>query len=614
MAGLIEDYALIGDLETAALVGSDGAIDWLCLPRFDSPACFAALLGGPDNGQWFLSPAGAGSPCSRRGYRGETLVLDTVWETVGGAVQVTDFMPPRSGSPRIVRVVRGLAGRVAMRGELRLRFGGGRIVPWARRMDERSVAAVAGPDCAVLSADADVFTGVSGECTSCAFSVSAGQQVTFVLCWSVSHAAAVPGTEDARLLRNTLEFWGGWASRCCYEGPWREAVVRSLITLKALTYAPTGGIVAAVTASLPEHPGGERNWDYRFCWLRDSAFTLSSLLRSGYREEASAWADWLLRAAAGGPASLQPLYGLGGQRRLTEVQAPWLAGYEGSQPVRFGNAAAGQVQLDVYGEVLSTVYGALRAGVILDAHVWDLVASFMQYLQEHWRDPDAGLWEVRGPPRHFVHSKVMCWVAADRAVRMARVAGMNGSAGRWRALRQEIRRDVLARGWDEGLGSFVQYYGSHSIDAACLLLPRLGFLPPDDPRLHRTLQAARAALDDHGFLRRYATLGGSFHEVDGLRGGEGTFLACSLWFAEALALTGHQAQGRKVFERVLDVRNDVGLLAEEWDPVTRRHLGNTPQAFSHVALVNTAFALSGLRRRIRSRSCRIPFAAADSAQ
>ncbi|MGI5359846.1 glycoside hydrolase family 15 protein [Streptomyces sp. CA-252508] len=600
MVGRIEDYALIGDLETAALVGEDGAIDWMCVPRFDSPACFAALLGDEDNGCWRIAPAGAGA-CNRRSYLPDTLVLESVWETTGGTVRVTDLMPPRGGCPQVVRRVEGVSGRVAMRTDLRLRFDNGRIVPWTRTVDGRTVAAVAGPDSAVLRTDAALDMSVTNSRTSADFSVAAGERVTFVLRWNPSHVPATAGPDTERLLAGTVEFWRDWAGKCLYQGPWRDVVVRSLITLKALTYEPTGGIVAAVTSSLPECLGGERNWDYRFCWLRDSTFTLSCLLRSGYRDEAVAWKDWLVRAVAGEPSDLQPLYGVAGQRRLVETIAPWLPGYEGSLPVRFGNAAVGQLQLDVYGEVLNTVYSALRAGVAIDIQVWRLIASFMEYLEKHWREPDAGLWEVRGPQRHFVHSKIMSWVAADRALRMARVAGLRGSAERWRAMRQEIRRDVLRHGWDEEQGCFVQYYGSRRIDASALLLPRLGFLPPGDRRLHGTLEAARR-LGHHGFLRRYADTGDTdrVHAVDGLYGDEGTFLACSLWFADCLAVTGHRDEGREMFERVLDVRNDVGLLSEEWDPVSRRQLGNLPQAFSHVALVNTAFALHGTRTGSRS--------------
>ncbi|MGW1142178.1 glycoside hydrolase family 15 protein [Streptomyces zhihengii] len=602
MAGRIEDYALIGDRETAALVGTDGSIDWMCAPRFDSPACFAALLGDEENGHWWIGPADR-RRCTRRSYRGDTLVLDTVWETTAGAVRLTDFMPSRGSGPLVVRIVEGLSGRVEMTSELRLRFDNGRIVPWSWSVDARTAAAVAGPDSAFLHCDRTLGTDVSRRCTSARFTVPAGTRIAFVLGWSPSHIAPDMTTDPVAALDQTLEFWSSWAANCRYRGPFSDAVMRSLITLKALTYAPTGGIVAAVTSSVPEHIGGERNWDYRFCWLRDSTFTLSCLLRSGYREEAVAWKDWLVRAIAGEPADLQPLYGVGGQRRLVESNAEWLAGYEGSQPVRFGNAAVGQLQLDVYGEVVNTVYSAMRAEVPIGRHVWALLASFMDYLGRHWREPDAGFWEVRGPRRHFVHSKVMSWVAADRALRMARVAGLRGSADRWRTMRGEIAEEVCRLGWDDERSTFVQYYGTHHVDASALLLPRLGFLRPDDPRLLGTIDAVRR-LGDDGFLRRYSTGGDEVHGVDGLTGGEGTFLACSFWFADALALTGRRHEARDVFERVLDVRNDVGLLAEEWDPVVRRQLGNTPQAFSHVALVNAAFALHGTRENGRRRSDR----------
>ncbi|QKW09732.1 glycoside hydrolase family 15 protein [Streptomyces sp. NA04227] len=606
MAGQIEDYALIGDLETAALVGRDGAIDWMCVPRFDSPACFAALLGDARHGFWRLAPAGVKGHCNRRSYRGDTLVLDSVWETVGGAVLVTDFMPLRVRDyPRVVRIVRGLSGSVAMHGELVLRFDNGRIVPWNRRVNSRAAAAVAGPDSVVLSCSAGVDITVERTGTSLDFTMRRGDQRTFVLDWIPSHLTATPATEgpqqadDSDQLESTLDFWRSWAAKCRYQGPGREAVVRSLITLKALTYAPSGGIVAAVTTSLPEWPGGQRNWDYRFCWIRDATLTLSCLMRSGYREEALAWTRWLLRAAAGDPGDLQPLYGVLGQRRVDESLAPWLTGYESSLPVRVGNAAAEQLQLDVYGEVLNALYSALRSGVPIDAPTWHLMGDLMTHLEQHWHEPDAGLWEVRGPPRHFVHSRIMAWVAADRALRMARVAGMRGSARRWWALRQDIHREVCARGWDADRGSFVQYYGSHQVDASALLIPRLGFLPAQDSRILGTLSAVRS-LDEHGFLRRYSSNGDAVHAVDGMTGGEGAFLACTLWFADSLAMAGHREEATEVFRRVLDVQNDVGLLAEEWDPVHERQLGNFPQAFSHVALVNTAFALHGSRSGDRS--------------
>ncbi|NGO12558.1 glycoside hydrolase family 15 protein [Streptomyces sp. HC44] len=625
MVGRIEDYALIGDLETAALVGRDGAIDWMCLPRFDSPACFAALLGGEDNGRWRIAPAdhagarfAAPQVCARRAYRGDTLILDTVWQTARGAVRVTDFMPPRQDVPRLVRLVEGLAGRVEMCGELRLRFLNGRVVPWTRTVDAHTVAAVAGPDSVFLRYDDhEASVSVSNACTRSLFTLSAGQRMSFVLDWSQSHLSPNPREDTTELLDETQEFWQQWAAKCSYQGPWREAVIRSLITLKALIYAPTGGMVAAVTSSLPECLGGERNWDYRFCWLRDSTFTLSCLLRTGYREEAVAWRNWLVRAVAGEPDDLQPLYGVSGQRRLPEKPASWLDGYEDSRPVRFGNAAADRPQLDVYGEVLNTVYCAVRAGVPIDHRMWRVVASLMDHVEQHWREPDAGLWEVRGPPRHFVHSRIMSWVAADRALRMARIAGLRGSAERWRVMRQTIHDEVCREGWDAEQRSFVQSYGSRRIDASALLLPRLGFLPPDDPRVRSTLSAVARTLGHHGFLRRYADGGPpreravhavhavhdvhNVHDVDGLGGHEGAFLACSLWLADALAATGRREEADAVFERVLDTRNDVGLLSEEWDPVAHRQLGNTPQAFSHVGLVNTAFALHGTRNGARRR-------------
>ncbi|GGW03115.1 glucoamylase [Streptomyces narbonensis] len=622
MAGRIEDYALVGDLETAALIGTDGSVDWWCAPRFDSPACLAALLGDPAHGRWLLAPVGR-ARCSRRSYRGDTLVLDTYWESVTGTVRVTDFMPPRSqdspeypgsageGGPRIVRVVEGIAGRVAMRGELRLRFHHGSIVPWTRAVDRRTVASIAGPDAAYLSCGPGIDPVVTPDRTTVEFTVSAGSSVAFVLGWRPSHTAvpptASPAEIDATLLR-TLAFWNDWAGALRYEGPAREAVLRSLLTLKALTYAPTGGIVAAATASLPESIGAQRNWDYRFCWLRDSTFTLSCLLRGGYRREAMAWKDWLLRAVAGDPADLQPLYGVEGQRRLPETYADWLPGYESSRPVRFGNAAVDQFQLDIYGEVLNTVYSAVRAGVALDPPAWALVAELLEYLGTRWREPDEGIWEVRGPRRHFVHSKVMAWVAADRAVRLARVAGLRGSVRRWQALRHEIHAEICARGWSEDQQSFTQYYGGHEVDATALLIPRLGFLPADDPRVLGTVKAMER-LDEHGFLRRYGDVrDGGTHHLDDLGGTEGAFVACTFWYADALAATGRPDRARTAFERVLAIRNDVGLLAEEWDPVAGRQLGNTPQALSHVALVNTAFTLYGTRRHGRTTTPRVAVA------
>ena len=590
MSALIEDYALISDLETAAMVGRDGSVDWLCLPRFDSPACLAALLGTPDNGFWRVAPLGAG-PCTHRSYRPDTLVLDSRWETPTGAVRVTDFMPPRAQLPCLVRVVEGLAGAVSMRSELRLRFHQGRVVPWVRAVD-RCAVGVAGPDAVWLGADGAVQVCGDDDSTVHDFTVPAGRRLALTLVWSPSHLPETPtplGVPAETLLKETADFWRNWAAQCRYTGPWRDAVVRSLITLKALTYGPTGGIVAAPTTSLPGCIGGERNWDYRYCWLRDSTLALSCLLRSGYREEATAWLDWLVRAIAGNPADLQTVYGVGGQRLLPETEAPWLPGYEGSRPVRFGNSAVNQFQLDVYGEVLDTFCLSLRAGIPMPAHVWHLVEAMMGYLQRHWREPDQGLWQLRGPRRQFVHSKVMAWVAADRALRMGELLGRNGSSGEWRAMRDEVHRQVCREGWDPRQHSFVQSYGSPALDASALLMPRLGFLPARDERVRGTVRAMRR-LQHGGFLRRYAKNG------DGVHGSEGAFVSCSLWYADALAATGHAEQAREAFERVLAVRNDVGLLSEQWDPNAGRQLGNAPQAFSHIALVETAFHLSASSR------------------
>ncbi|MFD0318563.1 glycoside hydrolase family 15 protein [Streptomyces flavalbus] len=580
MSAPIEDYALVSDLETAAMIGRDGSADWLCLPRFDSPACLAALLGTGDNGSWRVAPT-EGGVCARRGYRPDTLVLDTVWETATGAVRVTDFMPPRAQLPCLVRVVEGLSGAVPVRSELRLRFHQGRVVPWVRDAGRRTVA-VAGPDAVWLGADTAVRAQEGQDATVWEATVPAGRRVALTLAWSPSHRTAPPAPLSVpaeTALKETVGYWRRWVGQCRYRGPWREAVVRSLITLKALTYAPTGGIVAAPTTSLPGRIGGAHNFDHRYCWLRDSTLTLSCLLRSGYREEAAAWLDWLVRAVAGDPADLQTVYGVAGQRLLPETEAPWLTGYEGSRPVRFGNSAAGQFQLDVYGEVLDTLFLSLRAGIALPAHVWELVEALMGFLHRHWREPDQGLWQIRGPRRQFTHSKVMAWVAADRALRMGGLLGRNGSSGEWRAMRREIGGQVCRQGWDPAQGSFVQSYGSPELDASALLIPRLGFLPAHDERVRGTVRAM-ARLRHGGFLRRYTP-----------DGSEGASVACSLWYADALAATGHRAAARETFERVLAVRNDVGLLAERWDADAGRQLGNAPQASSHIALVETAFTL-----------------------
>jgi GH15 family glucan-1,4-alpha-glucosidase len=595
LAGRIEDYALIGDLQTGALVCDNGSIDWLCLPRFDSAACFAALLGGPDNGYWQLAPSNH-TTSTRRRYLDGSLILETIWETASGTVKVIDFMPQRDVRPDLVRIVEGVSGRVQMHGRMRLRFDYGCVVPWVRRVDGTRVA-IAGPDSVWFRSEPEVHTYGEEFTTHSEFTVGKGDKVAFVMSWHPSHEPRPKLINPYKALEQTRKGWAKWAARCTYDGPWQEEVVRSLITLKALTYAPTGGIVAAATTSLPEEIGGVRNWDYRFCWLRDSTLTLSALLASGYLREAAEWRDWLLRAVAGDPADLQIMYGLGGERRLPEWEVPWLAGYEGSSPVRVGNAAVDQFQLDVYGEVMDSLYVGRVAGMPLKKHAWNFQRSLMDFLESAWREPDEGLWEIRGPRRHFVHSKVMAWVAADRAVRTIEAAGeLRGDVNKWRALRDEVHREVCEKGYDADRNTFTQSYGSAELDAATLLIPQVGFLPASDPRVVGTVDAVRRELEHGGFLRRYSTGLPADEAVDGLPGGEGAFLACSFWLADALAAIGRHDEAVEVFERLLALRNDVGLLAEEWDPVAGRQLGNFPQAFSHVGLVNTALRLARSRR------------------
>ncbi|MEU0384057.1 glycoside hydrolase family 15 protein [Streptomyces chartreusis] len=588
----IEDYALIGDEQTAALVGTDGSVDWLCLPRFDSAACFAKLLGDEDNGFWRIAPVGA-DRCTRRAYRRDTLVLDTEWETEQGTVRVTDLMPQRDRAPDLVRVVECLDGEVTLHSVLKLRFDYGSIVPWVRRADGHRVA-VAGPDSAWLRSEPEVRSWGEDFGTHAEFTVREGEKVAFVLTWHPSHEERPPLVDPYESLRHSVEDWRAWVSRCRYDGPYRDAVVRSLITLKALTYAPTGGIVAAATTSLPEQPGGVRNWDYRYCWLRDSTLTLGALLAAGYQEEAEAWRNWLLRAVAGDPADLQIMYGVAGERRLPEFEVPWLSGFAGSTPVRVGNDAVNQLQLDVYGEVMDSLSLARDSGLSAQPDVWALQRALMDFLRDHWRQPDEGLWEVRGGRRQFVHSKVMVWVAADRAVRtLERHPELDGDLDGWRALRDEVHREVCDKGYDPGRNTFTQSYGSRELDAALLLIPRVGFLPPDDPRVIGTIDAVREELDHGGFLRRYTTDDSDDAAVDGLPGSEGAFLVCSFWLADALHMTGRTKEARELFERLAGLANDVGLLSEEFDPASGRQLGNVPQAFSHIGLVNTALALFG---------------------
>ncbi|WP_406461250.1 glycoside hydrolase family 15 protein [Streptomyces sp. NBC_01622] len=586
----IEDYALIGDEQTAALVGMDGSVDWLCVPRFDSAACFARLLGDEENGHWRIAPEGA-DRCTRRAYRPGTLVLDTEWETAEGAVRVTDLMPQRHRAPDVVRIVKGLSGKVTVRSTLRLRFDYGAVVPWVRRADGHRVA-VAGPDSVWLRSEPEVRTWGEDFSTLSEFTVEAGEKVAFVLTWHPSHEPRPALVDPYKSLRTSVADWEHWAARCRYEGPHRDAVVRSLITLKALTYRPTGGIVAAATTSLPEEMGGVRNWDYRYCWLRDSSLTLGALVAAGYHKEAEAWRDWLLRAVAGDPADLQIMYGVAGERRLPEFELPHLSGFGASAPVRIGNGAVNQLQLDVYGEVMDSLWLGRRAGLSPKPHMWSLQGVLLEWLRAQWQQPDEGLWEVRGGRRHFVHSKVMVWVAADRAVRtLEEYADLPGDLSGWRELRDAVHRDVCEKGFDPVRNTFTQYYGSQELDAALLLIPRFGFLPPDDPRVVGTVDAVQAALGHDGFVRRYDTAADV--PVDGLPGDEGTFLACSFWLVDALHMTGRTKEARVLFERLVGLANDVGLLAEEYDPVAGRQLGNFPQAFSHIGLVNTALTLFG---------------------
>jgi GH15 family glucan-1,4-alpha-glucosidase len=579
MAARIEDYALLGDAETAALVDKEGSIDWLALPRFDSPACFAALLGSRDHGRWQIRPA---SPIRRvtRRYRAG-LVLETEWETDEGTVALIDGMPIRDGQPNLIRIVEGRRGRVPMQLDLRLRFDYGSTVPWVRTIDG-AWHAVAGPDAVVLYTPVEL-TGVD-HVTEARFSVGEGDRVPFELRWHSSHHPTPPAIDPVRAIVATERTWREWSDRCTYDGHWADAVRSSLTVLKGLTYHPTGGIVAAATTSLPETLGGERNWDYRYCWLRDATFTLLSLIECGYTQEATAWRDWLLRTVAGDPGKLQIMYGAAGERRLSEHELPWLPGYEGSGPVRIGNAAHGQLQLDVWGEVMDALWAGRRAGMDADDDAWRLQSTLLDHLEGIWREPDEGIWEVRGPRRQFTHSKVMAWVAFDRAVRYVEHLGAEGPADRWRAIRDEIHRDVCANGVDDR-GAFVQSYGSTELDASLLLVPLVGFLPADDPRVAATVDAVATELaDGEGFVYRYLPE----PAIEGLSGEEGAFLLCTFWLADCYSLLGRRDEAVALFERLLSLRNDVGLLAEQWDARTGRMVGNFPQAFSHVALVDTA--------------------------
>lgn len=580
MAARIEDYALIGDCETAALVAKDGSIDWLCVPRFDSGACFAALLGTEDNGRWQIAPQGEIRKC-RRAYRDDTLVLETEFETDEGVVALIDCMPIRTGASDVLRIVEGRSGRVPMRMEFVVRFDYGAIVPWVQHMDD-GVWAIAGPD--ALHLHTPVRSHGKDFRTIAEFTVTKGERVPFVLTWHPSHLPHPEDRDPEQALRQTEEWWRCWSAKCTYQGKWRNAVMRSLITLKALTYAPTGGVLAAATTSLPECLGGVRNWDYRFCWLRDATFTLFALMGGGYTDEARAWRQWLVRAVAGKPSQLQIMYGLAGERRLPETTLDWLHGYENSRPVRIGNAAVKQHQLDVYGEVMDTLHLARKAGLEASDDAWRMQRALMQFLKTDWQKPDEGIWEVRGPRRHFTHSKVMAWVAADRVVQSAEMFGLEGPVQEWKQLRDAIHRDVCEKGFNKELNSFVQYYGANHLDASLLVLPLVGFLPPEDSRIRGTVTAIEKQLMRDGFVMRYPTM----PEVDGLPPGEGVFLVCTFWLADNLMLQGRMDDACEIFERLQALQNDVGLLSEEYDPRTKRFLGNFPQAFSHVGLINTA--------------------------
>jgi GH15 family glucan-1,4-alpha-glucosidase len=580
MPARIEEYALIGDCQTAALVARDGSIDWLCFPRFDSGACFAALLGTPEHGRWLLAPAEPVRTVRRR-YRPGTLILETDYETDSGCVTVIDWMPLRTVVPDVMRIVEGKRGQVPMRMELVIRFDYGWIVPWVRHTD-RGIRATAGPD--TLYCRTDVELRGENLRTVADFTVSAGQRIPFTLTWSPTHRPEPEEREAERSLRETEAWWREWSDRCTYQGEWRDAVLRSLITLKALTYTPTGGVVAAVTTSLPEQLGGERNWDYRYCWLRDATFTLYALMAGGYTEEACAWREWLVNAVAGNPSEIQIMYGLAGERRLTELELGWLPGYEGASPVRVGNAAYNQHQLDVYGEVSDALYLARRVGLEPSENAWRVQQALLRFLETDWDKPDEGIWEVRGPRRHFTHSKVMAWVAMDRAVKAVERFGLEGPVEQWRRLRKIIHDQVCREGFDRELNTFVQYYGSKEPDASLLMLPLVGFMPATDPRMRGTVAAIQQRLMRDGFVDRYLT----HPDVDGLPPGEGAFLICTFWLADNLALQGHYGEARTIFERLLALRNDIGLLSEEYDPQTRRLVGNFPQAFSHVGLINTA--------------------------
>jgi GH15 family glucan-1,4-alpha-glucosidase len=594
MAARIEDYAIIGDCRTAALVSRGGSIDWFCCPRFDSEACFAALLGTPEHGRWQIAPREQ-ARITRR-YRPNTLVLETHFETDEGAATLVDFMPPGGRHSTIVRLVTGVRGKLTMRAELILRFGYGAIVPWVTRTEDASLRAIAGPDMVVVRTPVHL----RGEdlTTVGEFTINKDDTIPFVLSYLPSHRPLQAPVDPMRALNDTEAFWRAWSAKCRPAGPWSDAVLRSMITLKALTYAPTGGMVAAPTTSLPEQLGGERNWDYRFCWLRDATLVLLGAMNAGYIEEAEAWRQWLLRAVAGSPGQLQIMYGIAGERRLTEWTAPWLPGYENSAPVRIGNAAHSQLQLDVFGEIMDVHHQARRNGLSTNDSGWESQLAFLDHLKKIWRDPDEGIWEVRGVPQHFTHSKVMAWVAFDRAIKSAETFGLQGPLDEWRKLREEICEDVCAKGYDAELGSFVQSYGSKRLDASLLVIPAVGFLPVTDARVQGTIAAIESRLLRDGFVMRYDTE----ETDDGLPPGEGAFLACSFWLTDVYTLQGRFADAEQMFRRLIALRNDLGLLSEEYDTRRKRLVGNFPQAFSHMALVNTAYNLTRAQTPVEQRA------------
>lgn len=591
----IEDYGMIGDCETAALVGRNGSIDWLCLPRFDSDSCFAALLGEPENGRWQIAPEGDSEVTARR-YRDRTLILETTFATAEGRIILIDFMPPRGQASDVVRVVVGVEGRVKMRSELVIRFDYGSSVPWVSHLKNGALRAIAGPNMLVLSSP--VSHHGENKKRIAEFTVSAGDKVPFVLTHAPSYSPVPKSPDPFKALDDTEKYWRKWSSACKGAGKWSEATLRSLITLKALTFSPTGGIVAAPTTSLPEKIGGSRNWDYRFCWVRDATLTLLALMGSGYFQEASAWREWLVRAVAGNPDQLQIMYGVAGERRLWEWEVPWLRGFADSKPVRIGNAAHDQLQLDVFGELMDALYQARCGGLPASEPAWDTECALLQYLASIWKKPDSGMWEFRGEPRHFTYSKMMAWVAFDRGIKSAKEFSLPGPIEEWAHVRDEIHRDVCANGYDRHLGHFVEAYGSKELDASLLLIPSIGFLPPTDRRVRTTIEAIERELLVEGLVRRYDTR----RADDGLAPGEGMFLACSFWLADAYQMLGRVEDAEALFERLLDLRNELGLLSEEYDPEQRCLVGNFPQAFSHISLVNTAHNLSGSEKPSNQRS------------